>query len=60
MDDDIIDFVRGSEDIDDVESFEPVPQVSVKEAKAALTLLRTFTEQSSNLADKEYSSLNMW
>jgi len=60
-DDDITNSVRGTADVDDVEEelSEPVPRVSVKKAKAALTLLRTFIEQSSNVDDKVYSALNV-
>lgn len=60
-DDNITDSVRGAEDVaDDVEeaSSEPVYRVSMKQATAALILLRTFTEQLSNVDDKVYSALN--
>lgn len=55
------DSVRCTVDIDDVdeEASRPVPHVSEKQTKAALTLLSTFTEQSSNVDDKVYSDLNM-
>lgn len=50
--------LHGIADIYDVhgESFEPIPYVSVKQAKAALTLLKTFTEQSSDVNDYAYSA----
>lgn len=46
--------VRGTTDIDNVDgkSFGPVHCISVKQAKAAVILLRAFTEQSSNVDDK--------
>lgn len=60
-DNEITDFVRGTADVVDVEveSSELVPRVFVKQAKAALTLQRKFTEQSSNVDDKMYSALNV-
>lgn len=60
-DDDITDSVRGTEDVDDVEevSSEPVHRVSMKQAAAALILLRTFTVQLSNVDDKVYAALNV-
>ncbi|KAL4104350.1 hypothetical protein QTP88_019651 [Uroleucon formosanum] len=60
-DDDITDSVRGTEDVDDIEeaSSEPVHRVSMKQATATLILLRTFTEQLSNVDDKVYSALNV-
>lgn len=60
-DDDITDSVRGTEDVNDVEevSSEPVHRVSMKQAAAALILLRTFTEQLSNVDDKVYAALNV-
>jgi len=36
-----------------------VHRVSMKQATAALILLRTFTEQLSNVDDKVYSALNV-
>lgn len=58
-DDEIIDSVRGTADIDDVDrkSFGPINCVSVKQAEAALTLLRTFTVKSNNVDDKIKCSL---
>jgi len=60
-DNEIIDSVRDTIVVDDVdeELSELVPHVSVKQAKAALTLLRTFTEQSSHVDDKVYCALNV-
>lgn len=57
----LTDFVRDTTDIDDVEeeSSEPLPRVPVKRAKAVLTLLGIFTEQYSNMDDKQYSAVNV-
>lgn len=48
LNDDTIDSIRSTADIvdDDDEQSEPVPHVSMKQASAAFTLLKTFTEQS--------------
>jgi len=35
------------------------PHISVKQAKVALILLKTFTEQSNDMNDKVYFTLNM-
>lgn len=45
-------------DIDNIEEnmTKTVPRILLKQAKAALILLRTFTEQSSNVDDKMYSA----
>jgi hypothetical protein len=60
-DNNITDSIRGTEDVDDVKEAlsKPTHRVSMKQAAAALILLRTFTEQLSNVDHKVNTVLNV-